>query len=145
MLFCPDCNNSLDISKSKPIAANVDTATPDTVSSSTAEPPKKEQESEGQGAYHMCYNCLYHEPIKKKTLILSKTHEKNVNVYEDYDMFSDYKNANILPRTTLYTCQNKDCKTHSNAKAKEAVFFRSNLYNNKTIMACIVCDHIWSV
>jgi hypothetical protein len=99
-------------------------------------------EKTGQDAFFLCPNCGYYEKIKPKTLIYSKTVDRQDQdiLLEDY---SDMCNDPTLPRTKSYNCQNKKCITHSKPEKKEAVFFR--LHNSfKLVYVCCACEAGWN-
>jgi DNA-directed RNA polymerase subunit M/transcription elongation factor TFIIS len=150
MLFCPNCQNLLNVSKTILAKDNViDADTPQTVSQTTTEikhsakaiPPQPNLTN----AYHICTTCYYYEPINKETLIISKNKENVTKMYVDYKLFKDSKYSPILPRTRAYICKNDQCKTHGNSEIKEAVFFKKNSEQMDTYYMCTVCDAIWKI
>lgn len=147
MLFCSKCQNLLDLSKSIISRDILDTNTPDTVSSNTANTKEKNDINSDNTivAYHACTTCNYHEPIKNNTLILSKNKDQDTNLYIDFGLFKDYKYSNILPRTKNYLCNNNKCETHKNINIKEAVFFRTNSESMNTFLMCVICDTVWKL
>lgn len=151
MLFCPNCQNLLNISKNILAKENVlDTNTPQTVSESITEVKQVEKNSSATNstnniiAYHICTICYYYEPIEKETLIMSKNNENTSLVDIDYKMLKDSKYSSILPRTRAYICKNSECDTYKGAE-REAIFFRKNSEQLNTYLMCTICDTIWKL
>lgn len=152
MLFCPNCQNLLNISKN--ILANIsdELETPKTVSHTTTDIKKQLKSgplSTGKStnintnkAYYVCTTCFYYELIHNNSLITSGEY---IEQLVDYDVYKDGKYSPIIPRTCAYICANKSCETHKNNKNKEAIFFRINSEQMDTYYMCTICDTIWKI
>lgn len=94
---------------------------------------------ENIGAYLVCSNCLYNEPIKQGLLIYTKNPEKEA-AYHENENINVYRNfvfQKTIPRTRNFICPNKDCASHT-TEPTEACFFRKpNSY--EIIMVCTIC------
>lgn len=90
-------------------------------------------------AHFVCYKCGNNKPVKPRTLIYSKTINKNlITENEDYSYYIDDV---TLPRTKNYICQYKKCETRNNPELKEAVITHNNIY--QVIYVCCVCKNHW--
>ena len=93
-------------------------------------------------SYFYCKNCGYNEKIPEKTFIFSRTSEKS-NEDTFSSRFINFKYDNTLPFTKKYNCINKNCLTHKDPAAKNAVFHRmGGSYAIRYI--CSVCDFYWT-
>lgn len=153
MLFCPNCQNLLNVSKTILVKENmIDTNTPQSVSQTTTQTTEIKSSIKSTNnnvtnninAYHVCSTCYYYEPIKEESLIISKNKENSNKQIVDYDLFRDVKYSHILPRTRAYICKNDKCSSHNNSD-KEAIFFKINTEQPETYYMCLKCDFIWKL
>lgn len=145
MLFCPNCNNILDITKNPPKNKNVGSETPSTISETEEKPSKRIDKSEdiaGAGAYYFCKNCAYSKAMESGTLILSKTNSRSVNSYMNMDKLKNKIYSNILPFTRNYICINKSCESHKDSSKREAVFYRLS-DSTQVWYTCRACSNYW--
>lgn len=106
---------------------------------------KTKQSSHNKHAYYYCNNCGYHEPIPKRTLIISKNIKKDNSDSGDLNdnNFINYINDPTYPKTRNYKCINNSCDTHKHPDKKLATFYRlGNSYNTRYI--CHLCNSFWS-
>lgn len=97
-------------------------------------------------AYLICKNCLYHEKLTKKTLILNRmnlnsTTSSNINLNKYKYMIHD----KTLPHTRDYVCKNKACISHTDFTKRDAVWFRPNANSYSTYYGCTACSTIWNI
>ena len=97
-------------------------------------------------AYQICKNCLYHEKLTKRTLILSRM---NLNSSGSATAnLSKYKNMvhdKTLPHTRDYVCKNKDCSSHKDSSKRDAVWFRPVANSYSTYYGCTACETVWNI
>lgn len=145
-LYCPNCHNLYDITKST--LQQVLSDSPNEISSSSKNETSLQSEKKNNSdeeskiiAAFICFNCGNQEPIKNKTLILSKIAEQS-NDFEDVSYYKNMINAPYLPRTRKYICPNKDCISHTKHDKREAVFFRIG-DSYKIRYVCTACSYSW--
>lgn len=99
--------------------------------------PMTKNKSEPGKAIYLCKKCGYNQDILPGSEILNRASQ---NMAQNYTV-SDYKdmlNSKILPYTRKYYCPNNECKSHTDPKVREAIFFRlNNTYQVKYI--CTAC------
>ena len=100
---------------------------------------------ENVGAYLVCSNCMYSEPIKQGLLIYTKNPEKEAAYHEseNINVYRNYSFQKTIPRTRNFVCPNKDCLSHmkSGGEPTEACFFRKpNSY--EIVMVCTLCNSV---
>ena len=91
------------------------------------------------GAKFLCNNCSWMTDIKETIKLYSYNKKDNITKISPNEYFMIFNNP-ILSRTKDYSCKNKDCKTHSNNKLKEAVFF----HNDNDLQIKYICGECLS-
>jgi len=156
-LYCPKCDNVLDITKSVPKVKKINTnvKTPSHVTDKTKTESKSESESlelddsesepskdDPTAAYWICRNCMFSKPIEKGQLILSKSSSETMTDYLNYDKFKNRRYSKILRYTRNYTCKNKKCETNTKDIPREAVMYK--LHDDLQIWyTCRTCGTYW--
>lgn len=91
-------------------------------------------------AYFICKSCQNTKLIDPGTIIYSKNYSTNSSIdTEDYT-YAIYDST--LPRTRNYICKNKNCKSHTDDKLKEAVITKNNM--DQIVYVCVACSKYWS-
>jgi hypothetical protein len=167
MFFCPNCNNSLDITKT--LSGNNQTGgkkgkknTDDNNISDQTDPTDPTDQTEinddnilntdtdnyngqhnlqliddNKKVYFECNNCGYFTEMQPGTKIFSRT-SSEISQTVGYSNYEAMLNSSILPRTRNYKCPNNNCESHKDASKREAVFFRlNNTYKIKYV--CSAC------
>lgn len=99
---------------------------------------------ENTKAYMFCRNCSFSKTMKSGFKVLSKNPEGTASMSE-YINESEYRvkaHMRTLPMTRNYNCPNKDCPTHKQKLAPEAVFFRKSSQSFELIYVCRRCLYV---
>lgn len=100
---------------------------------------------DGITAYRVCRNCMYFEPIKNNTLIISRINKGASTAYRNIDRYRNMIYNRALPRTRAYICPNKECESMKNHEKREAVFFRPFINSYESWYTCCACQKFWKV
>ena len=90
-----------------------------------------------------CNNCNYTNQIIKTTLlyniIINDNNTDNILSYDECVLMTQDP---LLPHTSDYVCMNDTCKTKTNNKLKNAIFYKKNKTYNVSYI-CTVCYCTW--
>lgn len=93
-----------------------------------------------KGDCFVCSICSYQENIQPGTELFTKQTEINDLEYIN----PKYKQCvSALRHTTNYICPNKECKTHKDAKLKDAIVEYTKQNSFKLRYICNCCNAEW--
>jgi hypothetical protein len=123
------------------VVKNDPVSTTNTSEGGNKETPNKTEKNIA-GAYFLCKNCGYNEPIEEGTLIVSRTSTESSHEFIEHGNYKDMIHINTLPITRRYICANDKCESHNDHKKREAVFFRvDGTYRVRYV--CKTCQTSW--
>ena len=153
-MFCPNCGNSLDITKNIKQKNNLETNSAlsitdsENIEKSTSSPTNKKEDGDngktnvGLNIYQICKSCGFMTELKEKMAIFGRS--SDTSHYSDkYKNHSDFIHDQTLLNTRKYTCPNKECKSHTDYSVKEAVYKRINPSEYKLRYICKACKVSW--
>ena len=94
-------------------------------------------------AEFICNNCNYTNQIVKTTLLYNIIINDNTDNILSYDECVLMTQDPLLPHTSDYVCMNDTCKTKTNNKLKNAIFYKKNKTYNVSYI-CTVCYYNWN-
>lgn len=119
MDFCPKCKNLLYFKTDNEDSSNVS---------------------------QYCKNCGYEKEIDNVTAENSLVYEKYIKeqpVNYEYVVNDFTKHDPTLPKSTMITCPNKDCKSNTEGKEKDVRYIKHDPEAMKYIYICMNCDTKW--
>ena len=90
-----------------------------------------------------CNNCNYKNQIIKTTLLYNIVINEVDDSILSYDESVLMSQDPLLPHTSEFTCINDNCKSRTDSKLKDAIFYKKNKSYNVSYI-CTTCFYNWN-